>query len=268
KVVSLRYHLDELRLFKSEAEVDVMKRAGEITGKAFVEMMRATKAGVTEHQIEASGEFSMKMQGARGMAYVPVVAGGKNAGVIHYVRNDMKLRDGDLVLVDAGAEYGHYVADVTRTWPVSGKFTPAQRKLYSAVLKAQKHCISLIKPSTTTLDTLHNESHSILKQELSTIFNRPVRDGEMQKLYPHHLGHWVGMDVHDTEGVMRGRRLEKGMCITVEPAVYVPDEERYPEEFRNIGIRIEDDVLVGDTGPVVLSESVPKEVEDVERVMA
>ncbi|KAJ3041305.1 hypothetical protein HDV00_009577 [Rhizophlyctis rosea] len=266
KVVALKPVVDELRLVKSEAEIKVMRRAGDITGKAFVEMMRHTSPSSSEDKVAAVAEYTMKMNGAKCMAYVPVVAGGKNAGVIHYVRNDMRLRDGDLVLVDAGAEYGHYVADVTRTWPVNGKFTPAQRAVYEAVLKVQKSCIERLHPSQTTLDDLHNDSFSMLKSEMSRIFGREVPNNEMNRLYPHHLGHWVGMDVHDTGSVMRSRKVGVGMCVTIEPAIYIPDSTLYPPEFRNIGIRIEDDVVVTEGGPEVLSRSVPKEVGDVERV--
>ncbi|KAL2919363.1 aminopeptidase [Polyrhizophydium stewartii] len=265
--------IDMLRLYKSPAEIQVMRQAGRITGRAFVEAMRATKPGTTEHQLSAVLEFHLRMQGADGFAYVPVVAGGRNALTLHYVQNKQMLRDGDLVLVDAGGEYGHYASDVTRTWPVNGKFTAAQKKLYESVLRVQKHIIKqCTEAARTTLDQLQYETAGMLQEEISALLGRPVSMGEMNALYPHHVSHWLGMDVHDTGSVSRSTRLSEGMVVTIEPGLYIPDSPNYPPEFRGVGIRIEDDVAVGGPSthgaPVILSVDAPKEVVDIEAVMA
>ncbi|KAJ3162434.1 hypothetical protein HDU86_004915 [Geranomyces michiganensis] len=265
--------LNDLRLSKSPAETAVMRQAGRITGRAFVDMMKATKPGVGEHDLWAVAEHSVKRRGASRLAYVPVVAGGKNALTIHYVLNDQLLDDGTMVLVDAGGEYGGYASDVTRTWPVNGKFSKEQRALYNAVLRVQRTCIAKCSgDAAVSLDDLQREAFELLRGECSTLFGRTLSNKEMNRLYPHHVGHWLGLDVHDTQSVHRTTRLQPGMVVTIEPALYIPDSPDFPEAYRGIGVRIEDDVVVGgkETGwaPTVLSVEAPKEVEDIEAVMA
>ncbi|KAJ3200914.1 hypothetical protein HDU83_007201 [Entophlyctis luteolus] len=169
--------------------------------------------------------------------------------------------------MDAGGEYNNYASDITRTWPVSGKFTEPQRELYAAVLKAQKACIEkCTEQFKVSLDELQDLAFRILQDECISLFGRHVGYDEMNKLYPHHVGHWMGMDVHDVQTVPRTIKLKAGMVITVEPGIYVPDSELYPEKYRGIGIRIEDDVVIGENFPIVLSAEAPKEIVDVESV--
>ncbi|KAJ3173598.1 hypothetical protein HDU88_002685 [Geranomyces variabilis] len=265
--------LCELRLIKSPAEIAVMRQAGRISGRAFVDMMKATKPGVGEHDLWAVADHSVRRRGASRLAYVPVVAGGKNALTIHYVLNDQLLSDGTMVLVDAGGEYGGYASDVTRTWPVNGKFTKEQAALYNAVLRVQRACIAKCTgDAAVSLDDLQRDAFELLRAECSALFGRTLCNKELNSLYPHHVGHWLGLDVHDTQSVRRTARLQPGMVVTLEPALYIPESPAFPEAYRGVGVRIEDDVVVGgkETGwaPTVLSVEAPKEVEDIEAVMA
>ncbi|KAJ3255933.1 hypothetical protein HK103_005849 [Boothiomyces macroporosus] len=265
KVKPLGTIIDSLRNIKSSSEINLMRNSGRIAGRAFQAAMRATKPGMTEHQIHATLEYEVKMQMGTGLSYVPVVASGKNALILHYVQNLQQLKDGDLLLVDAGAEYGGYASDITRTWPVNGKFSPAQREVYTAVLKVQKE---MIKKSVinATLDGLQYETYEMLKEELSRILKRTIGSREMNTLYPHHVGHYIGLDVHDTASISRSKPLEEGMCITIEPGIYIPDTDEYGI-YRGIGIRIEDDICITKDGPVILTVEAPKEIEDIEFTM-
>ncbi|CAO3662385.1 unnamed protein product [Umbelopsis ramanniana] len=257
--------VQEFRNVKSEAEAKVMRQSGEISSKAFIEAMKFTKPGITEGQLWAKLDFECRMRGSSMLAYVPVVAGGPNALSMHYVRNDMKLRNGDLVLVDCGGEYNGYASDITRTWPVNGKFSEPQKKLYQAVLNVNKACIKLCTEShNVSLHGIHDVSVRLMKQELDKI-NFPVRTGDVERiLYPHHVGHYLGLDVHDCHDLDRSRRLRKGMVITIEPGLYVPFDDRFPKEYQGIGIRIEDNVCIGKEDPWVLTATAPKEVVDIE----
>jgi intermediate cleaving peptidase 55 len=198
-------------------------------------------------------------------AYVPVVASGENALVIHYTRNDHLLRDGELVLMDAGGEYNGYASDISRTFPVNGTFTPPQRELYAALLTTQK---ALVKECTVarghSLDSLHRMSVDLLRVELGKI-GVPCEGPVLERvLYPHYLTHSIGIDLHESGTVERSAPLKEGMVITIEPGVYVPADPQFPKYFHGLGIRIEDEVLVGAEHPVVLSANAPKEIEDVE----
>ncbi|RHZ79599.1 hypothetical protein Glove_143g30 [Diversispora epigaea] len=260
--------IQDLRIIKSDSEIALMKKAGEITGNAFIQTMKFTKPGILEHDLYAKMDFECRMRGAPFLAYVPVVAGGINALTLHYVRNDMKLRDYDLVLMDAGGEYHGYASDVTRTWPVNGKFTTAQKELYEVVLNINRHCINLCtEAKDISLNGIHEISVQIMKEELQKLgFN--IVEGDVDHiLYPHHVGHYLGLDVHDTHDLDRSRRLLHGMVITIEPGIYVPPNDAYPEKYHGIGIRIEDNVLVGRTDPIVLSSIAPKEIVDIEYCM-
>ncbi|KAJ3078597.1 hypothetical protein HDU99_000481 [Rhizoclosmatium hyalinum] len=260
--------LAQQRLIKSPAEIAVLRKAGQISGRAHVDTMSATKPGVTEAYLHSVMDHGVRRRGADALAYVPVVAAGKNALTLHYVINRHVAKDGDLVLMDAGGEYGGYASDITRTWPVSGKFTDPQKKLYQAVLKAQKACIDKCNErSHTSLDELQNLAFEVLRVECSKLFGRRLSYNDMNILYPHHVGHWMGLDVHDTGSVPRTTKLTKGMVITIEPGIYVPDTERFPAEYRGIGIRIEDDVVIGETDCTVLSAEAPKEIDDIEAVV-
>ncbi|KAM5450707.1 aminopeptidase [Microsporum audouinii] len=281
KIRPLAPIITELRVFKSDAEIANMRHAGRLTGRAFTESMRQNFS--TESELNAFLEYQFRLQGGDGTAFVPVVAGGQNALSIHYVRNDNVLRygfscffcyvrdvidscsrDGELVLVDGGGEYGGYISDVTRVWPVNGKFTPAQRELYTAVLNVQRSCISLCRESAgLSLDKIHEIAERSLREQLDSI-GINTSGGAMQTLFPHHVGHHIGLSVHDCGSYSRRETLRKGQCITIEPGVYVPNDDRWPEKFRGTGIRIEDSICVGDDNPIVLSPEAVKEIDDIE----
>lgn len=230
------------------------------------EAMKATRTCKGEHQIAATFEYHGKMDGATDISYVPVVACGTNALVLHYVENDSLLQGGKLVLVDAGVEVNGYVSDISRTWPVNGVFSEAQKEVYEMVLEVQKRVITFAVIGNESLDGLQEMTHRLLHSGLERIFGRMVTKREMASIYPHHVGHYMGLDVHDTPTVSRRRIFEHGMVITIEPGVYIPDDEKYGM-YRGIGIRIEDDVLVTEDGPVVLSVEAVKEVVDIEALM-
>ncbi|KAJ5090147.1 hypothetical protein N7532_008831 [Penicillium argentinense] len=280
KVKPLKPILNEMRAFKSENEVVHMRMLGQASGRSFTDSMRETFD--REKALTSFLEYQFKVNGCDGSAFVPVVAGGQNALSIHYTRNDDILRDGELVLVDGGGELGGYISDITRTWPVNGKFTDPQRELYSAVLNVHRTCLALCRESANlSLDQLHNIAENGLKEQLKQLgFDLP--GSAINTLFPHHLGHYVGLDVHDCPGYSRGYTLKAGNCITIEPfvstpdqlqgsielisrsGIYVPHDDRWPEHFRGIGIRIEDSVCVGDDHPIVLTPEAVKEVEDIE----
>ncbi|KAL5114190.1 aminopeptidase [Pleosporales sp. CAS-2024a] len=259
----LRPLLNELRVIKSEAELKNMRRAGQHSGRAITDAMR--QSFTAEKDLDAFLDYWFKQDGCDGPAYVPVVAGGINASTIHYVSNDMVLRPDDLVLVDAGASYGGYATDITRTWPVSGKFSPAQKDLYSLLLAVQRSCVALCRTSASlSLDKLHSIACNSLAAGLKDVgFDLPSPDA-VSAVFPHHVGHYLGLDVHDSPGLSRSRSLDKNMVVTVEPGIYVPDDERWPKWARGIGMRIEDSVAVDEESPFVLTTEAVKEVVDIE----
>lgn len=254
--------MNDLRIMKSEAEISNMRTAGKISGRAFTNAMR--RQWTKEKDLGAFLDYDFKIGGCEATAYVPVVAGGQNALSIHYVRNDDVLLDGDVVLVDAGGEYGGYITDITRSWPVNGKFSDPQRDLYEAVLQVQRSSISLCRESSKmTLDKIHQITEHSLKEVLKALgFN--VAGDAMEILFPHHVGHYIGLDVHDCPGYPRSVPLKAGQCVTIEPGIYVPDDERWPAHFRGIGVRIEDSICVQDDSPLVLTTEAVKEVADIE----
>ncbi|ETI27739.1 hypothetical protein G647_00188 [Cladophialophora carrionii CBS 160.54] len=262
KLHRLRPLMNDLRAFKSQAEIELMRHAGRASGRAHTDVMR--KVWTREKQLDAYLRYRFVANGCDTGAFEPVVAGGGNALSIHYVRNDDVLRDDELVLVDGGGKYGGYIADITRTWPVGGKFGAAQKDLYQAVLTVQRTLISLCRGSANmSLDRLHNIAEEYLSKELKQI-GFDMSSKAIEKLFPHHLGHYIGMDVHDTVGYSRKVTLQEGHCITVEPGIYVPDDERWPKHFRNMGVRIEDSVSVQEDSPYVLTTEAVKEVVDIE----
>lgn len=258
----LRPHINSLRAIKSRAEIALMRRAGKATGRAFTSAMRQPWA--TEKALAAFLDYQFVSHGGDGQAYVPVVAGGSRGNMIHYVQNQAALREGEMVLVDAGAECGGYIADVTRVWPVGGRFSPPQRDLYEAVLKVQRTGVALCRESAgMTLDQIHRITERILKEQLD-LLGFDTGGNATNTLFPHHVGHYVGLDVHDVPGYGRDVKLRKGHCVTVEPGVYVPDDERWPEHFRGLAVRIEDSVCVDDDSALVLTTEAVKEVVDIE----
>ncbi|PFH58557.1 hypothetical protein XA68_13535 [Ophiocordyceps unilateralis] len=254
--------MNSLRVVKSPAEVANMRMAGRASGRAITNAMRTAWAG--ERQLHAFLDYQFIVNGCEGTAYIPVVAGGDRANCIHYTVNNDVFRDGDFVLVDAGGEYGSYVTDISRTWPVSGRFSPAQRDLYEAVLRVQRASIALCRESSRlSLSDVHRKTVAMLSVQLEALgFN--VSKDNMSILFPHHVGHYVGLDVHDCPGYSRSELMRKGYCVTIEPGVYVPDDDRWPSHFRGMGIRIEDSVCVDQDSPYILSTEAVKEVVDIE----
>lgn len=272
ELVDLRYRLHEMRLYKSEAEVRMIRKAVELTECAHRRAMAGSRPGVAEYQLEAEILHELYRMGCRTLAYPCIVAAGANACRPHYTENSGLLRDGDLVLVDAGAEYGCYAADVTRTWPAGGRFSAAQRALYELVLEAQLAAIEEIRPGRSW-QAPHAAAARVLARGLVAlgVAQETGRDELMNRLCAYPTGHWLGLDVHDVAGYQvagESRELESGMVMTVEPGLYIDAEERgVAPSWRGMGIRVEDVVLVTEGGAQVLSASIPKSVEDVEAIV-
>ncbi|EFQ33519.1 metallopeptidase family M24 [Colletotrichum graminicola] len=254
--------VNSLRAIKSPAEVTNMRRAGQISGRVITDAMR--RSWTREKDLHAFLDYRFTADGCDGPAYVPVVAGGQNGLCIHYVVNNNVLRDGEMVLVDAGGEYGTYITDISRTWPVNGKFTPEQRDLYEAVLTVQRSSISLCRENANlSLDDIHDHTSAGLLEQLKCLgFDITTRDIDV--LFPHHVGHYIGLDVHDVPGYGRKTPLKKGHCVTIEPGIYVPDTDRWPEHFRGLGVRIEDSICVDEDSPYILTTEAVKEIADIE----
>jgi Xaa-Pro aminopeptidase len=265
--------LHELRLVKAPEEVERLRRAAEITAEAHMAAMRDGRPGAREYQVQSEIEYAFRRRGGSGPGYGTIVAAGPNATVLHYRAGDAELRAGDLCLVDAGGEFGLYTADVTRTFPVSGEFTKAQRKAYEVVLAAEEAGIAAVKPGAT-IDGIHDLVTRKLVEgmiELGLLQGKPeerIADGSYKKYFMHRTSHWLGMDVHDV-GVYHqdgnSRALVAGNVITVEPGLYVAkDDATAPAELRGVGIRIEDDILVTVDGHENLTAAVPKAPDEVE----
>lgn len=275
--IQLGQYLHELRLFKTAQEIEVMKRSAEITAEAHRRIMSMTTPGTMEYELEAELRYTFLKQGARDAAYPPIVGSGNNACILHYIQNGDQLRSGDLVLVDAGSEYEYYAADVTRTFPVNGKFSKAQRELYEVVLRAQAAAIDMVKPGNQW-----NQPHDTAVRELTAgLIRLGLLEGDLDALveqqtceqfYMHKTGHWLGLDVHDVGEYKVGdqwRVFEPGMVTTIEPGLYIPDGTAgVPSKYQGIGIRIEDNVLVTRDGNQVLTDAIPRMVEDIEALMA
>jgi Xaa-Pro aminopeptidase len=273
--ISLDFHLHEMRVHKSRGELASMRRAAQISAAGHKRAMQAAKAGLFEYELEAELIAEYTRSGAT-YAFQPIVGGGENGCILHYTENTDKLKSGDLVLIDSGAEYAMYAGDITRTFPVNGHFSKAQREVYDIVLAAQLAAIAAVQPGNHWNDP-HDAAVKVLTQGLIDL---GILKGKLAKLikseaykpwYLHRTGHWLGMDVHDVgEYRIDGewRLLEPGMVLTVEPGLYLPASRQVPRRYRNIGIRIEDDILVTEDGHEVLSDGVPKTVEDIEAVMA
>lgn len=268
--------LHEQRLRKSKAEAGIMRRAARISAEAHCRLMRACSPGMREYDLEAELQHACAVRGARHLAYPSIVGGGRNACVLHYTENADRLEDGDLVLIDAGCELDGYASDITRTFPVNGRFSEPQRRLYALVLEAQLAAIKQVRPGVRW-NAPHDAAVRVLTKGL---VNLGILEGKVGKLiedeaykpyYMHRTGHWLGMDVHDVGDYKRDggwRPLEPGMVLTVEPGLYMPSTDGVPEAYRGIGIRIEDDVLVTEDGCEVLSAGVPKDPDEIERLMA
>jgi len=275
EIRELRAVLDEMRLVKDAHELDAMRRAAAISADAHIRAMRATQPGGWEYQLEAELLYEFRRRGSQFPAYWPIVAGGANACVLHYRDNNMPLRDGELVLIDAGCEMDGYAADITRTFPVSGKYAGPQRDVYELVLAAQAAAIDAVKPGARWEDP-HEAAVRVLAQGfidlklLAGSVDHVIESGDYKRYYMHRTGHWLGLDVHDAGEYREAgewRPLKAGMTLTVEPGCYVRPGDGVPERFWNIGVRIEDDVLVTASGCEVLTAAAPKSVADIEAVM-
>tara|TARA_B100000700_G_scaffold302064_1_gene371976 strand:+ start:27674 stop:29011 length:1338 start_codon:yes stop_codon:yes gene_type:complete len=268
--------LHEQRLIKSEAELALLRHAGKVSAKAHVRAMCTARPGLNEYHLQAELEHEFRWQGAQGPAYDSIVGGGANACVLHYIENRDPLEAGELVLIDAGAEFDLYAGDITRTFPVSGCFSSPQRQLYDIVLAAQERAIEAVTPGAT-LAAIHQ---GVVRDLSRGLLELGLLDGDLEtviseerykRFYLHSTSHWLGLDVHDVGSYRRDgepRPLVPGMVLTVEPGLYIPDEEDIPAPFRGIGIRIEDDVAVTAEGHEVLTAGVPKRVAEIEALMA
>ncbi|SCU91553.1 LADA_0F10660g1_1 [Lachancea dasiensis] len=264
-VRKLKSIIAEMRSMKSPAEIRVMRRAGQISGRAYNQAY--ANRFRNERTLRSFLEYKFVSGGCDKSAYVPVVATGANSLCIHYTRNDDVMYDDEMVLVDAGGSLGGYCADISRTWPVSGQFSPVQRDLYEAVLNVQRKCIQLCKASNLySLNDIHEKSVSFFKEELKNVGLPAFSNSDVTKLYPHYIGHHLGLDVHDVPQVSRYAPLQAGHVITIEPGLYIPDDLAYPPHFRNIGIRIEDDIALGLDNYVNLTVEAAKEIVDIESI--
>jgi Xaa-Pro aminopeptidase len=276
RLVDLRETVHDMRLRKEPEELARHRQASAITAEAHLAAQRAVRPGMFEYELEALVDWEFRRRGARGPGYQTTVASGDNATILHYKKNDAKIADGALVLLDAGCDFDHYNADVTRTFPANGRFSPEHKRAYERVLAVQVAAVAMVKAGVSVED-IHAFCVRGLTEAmidlgiLSGSVDERVRDSSFKKFYPHHTCHYLGMDVHDV-GAYRSRGqyrpLEPGMIITVEPGLYVPaSATEVPASLRGFGIRIEDDVLVTETGQEVLSAAVPKSVADLEKTV-
>jgi Xaa-Pro aminopeptidase len=275
--VALDHLLHDMRLYKSSAEIKVMREAAQISARAHVRAMQASRPGLHEFSLEAELDYEFRKGGAKMPAYGSIVASGRNGCILHYQENDAVLKDGDLVLIDAGCEIDCYASDITRTFPVNGRFTPEQKAIYELVLKAQQAAFAAIGPGKHW-----NQAHEATVQVITAgLVELGLLQGDVEQLiqdeahkafYMHRAGHWLGMDVHDVGDYKVGgewRVLEVGMTLTVEPGIYIsPDDHNVAKKWRGIGVRIEDDVVVTRQGCEILSSDVPKTVAEIEALMA
>lgn len=273
--VSLEYLLHDMRLYKSREELSLMRKAAKISVQAHIKAMQVCKPGMYEYELEAEFLCGFKRNGAD-WAYSSIVGGGENGCILHYTENNQVLNDKELVLIDAGAEYQGYAADITRTFPVNGKFTAAQKEIYEVVLKAQEAAFAKVKPGNHW-----NDPHDAAVKELTRgmvdiglLKGRPaqlIKDSSYMKYYMHRTGHWLGMDVHDVGDYKvddKWRLFEPGMVLTVEPGLYIPSGIRGARRWWGIGVRIEDDLAVTKDGYELLTKGLPRTVDEIEAVMS
>jgi len=274
--------MDHAKMHKSDKDIEILRRAASISAHAIKQAIKNTKPGMSEAHIEAILEFESRIKGAQRLAYPPVIASGSNSIVLHYVANNQLLKDGDLLLIDAGCEYYLYPSDISRSWPINGKFTEPQKTLYQAVLNAQKKLIEMCQPGKLSFNELHEASIDLLAQEMLNfgIVNGVSKNDvtkSIRSFYPHMVGHPLGIDIH--QNFDNDLKFEPGMVITVEPGLYicargtdtndegVHDRLGVPEEYRGLGIRIEDNIFITKDGYENLTHETPKEIEEIESLM-
>lgn len=284
QIIDLSHILDEMRLFKSRNEIALMQQAGQISALGHIRAMKETRPNRFEYEIASEMLHEFNRHGARYESYGSIVAGGNNACILHYTENDQPLKDGDLLLIDAGCEFAMYAGDISRTFPVNGKFTDAQRDVYNLVLDIQKYAIKHLVPGNCIQDV----NNAIVRILVEGLVKLGIMQGDVDELieteayrqfYMHGLGHWLGLDVHDVgsyskdcengdrNSKRRDRPLEIGMVLTVEPGIYISENADVPEKYKGIGIRIEDNLLMTEYGNKVLTSAVPKEIEEIEALM-
>jgi Xaa-Pro aminopeptidase len=273
----LDHILHELRLIKSSAEIKLMEQAAKISAEGHRRAMAYCQPGVYEYELEAELLYAFTRNGSRAPAYSSIVASGDNACILHYNTNNAEIKEGDLILIDAGCEYEHYASDITRTFPATGKFTPEQKAIYEIVLKAQEAAIEAVRPGAQW-DAPHHASVKVITQGLVKLgllkgrLAQLIKSEAYKDFYMHRVGHWIGMDVHDVGDYKiddTWRELEPGMVTTIEPGIYIaPNNTKVAKKWRGIGVRIEDDVLVTKAGYRILSKGIPKTVEEIETFMA
>ncbi|NOU51503.1 Xaa-Pro aminopeptidase [Pseudoalteromonas sp. JBTF-M23] len=274
-IKDIRPLVHEMRLFKSAAEIEVMRKAAQISCEAHKRAMCFAKAGATEYQLEAEIHHHYAMSGARHPAYGTIVGSGNNANILHYTQNSDELKDGDLVLIDSGCELEGYAADITRTFPVSGKFSEPQKQVYELVLQAQQAAFEQVKPGGTLVQA-NQAAMSVMTEGLIQLgilagdLDTLLENQACKAFYMHGLGHWLGLDVHDVGEYKldeADRPFEPGMVLTIEPGLYFDEDAQVPEQFKGIGIRIEDDLLITEDGFENLTAGVPKAIADIEALM-
>ena len=274
EILDWRPMLSEMRLIKSPNEIRLMQQAGQITALGHIKAMQTTRPNRFEYEIESDILHEFNRHCARFPSYNSIVAGGNNACILHYTENDHPLNDGDLVLIDAGCEFAMYAGDITRTFPVNGKFSQPQREIYELVLKAQKRAIELLVPG----NSIKQANDEVIRIKTQGLVNLGILKGDVDTLieqqayrqfYMHGLGHWLGLDVHDvgSYGQDKQRILEIGMVITVEPGIYIAEDADVPEQYKGIGVRIEDNLLMTEYGNKILTAAAPKEIADIENLM-
>jgi Xaa-Pro aminopeptidase len=275
RVQDVRGLIDDMRLVKDAQELALMRRAARIAAAAHRRAMQATRAGRHEYEIEAELLYEFRRNGAQFPAYSPIVAGGANSCVLHYVFNDAPLRDGDLLLIDAGCELDGYASDITRTFPVNGRFSGAQREVYEIVLAAQAAAMEKVRPGNAWNEP-HEAAVRVLAQGMLDLkllqgsLDEVLEKETYKRFYMHRTGHWLGLDVHDAGDYKRAgkwRALQPGNTLTVEPGLYIRAADDVPERLHNIGIRIEDDVLVTERGCEVITAEAPKGIAEIEALM-
>ena len=274
EILDWRPMLSEMRLIKSPNEIRLMQQAGQITALGHIKAMQTTRPNRFEYEIESDILHEFNRHCARFPSYNSIVAGGNNACILHYTENDRPLNDGDLVLIDAGCEFAMYAGDITRTFPVNGKFSQPQREIYELVLKAQKRAIELLVPG----NSIKQANDEVVRIKTQGLVDLGILNGDVDTLieqqayrqfYMHGLGHWLGLDVHDvgSYGQDKQRILEIGMVITVEPGIYISKDADVPEQYKGIGVRIEDNLLMTEYGNKILTVAAPKEIADIENLM-
>ncbi|MDT0593533.1 Xaa-Pro aminopeptidase [Glaciecola petra] len=274
-IVDVNAIIHAMRLIKSESEIALMQKSAEISCIAHQQAMEICKPGMYEYQLEATILHQFAMYGARQAAYTTIVGSGSNACILHYTENTQKMKSGDLVLIDAGSEYAGYAADITRTFPVNGKFSPAQADIYLLVLKTQLACIDFLKPGVTIAQAMQLAVElitegliglGILKGDVAS----NIKANAHREFFMHGLGHYLGLDVHDVGDYKASNKdiaLSEGMVMTVEPGVYVAVNADVPDKYKGIGVRIEDNIIIMDKGNHVLTEALPKSIEAIEALM-